>query len=511
MNFKIKNIDYILGRRTVFMNEKDAEELGVKENSRVIIDFGENKIIFFVSISKTQVGKGEVLISSDYHEKIKGKNVNVIPSPNLKSINSIKKKIFENKLKQEDFDAIIKDINDENLSQIELSSYVTSLQTVGLDDDEITYLINSMVSNGEKISFEYDVYDVHSIGGVPGNKYALVTVPILASLGLKIPKTSSKAITSAAGTADVMEVLANVNLKADEIKRIVDTVGATLAWGGSINISPADDKIIRIEQPLGIDPIPQLIASVLSKKVATSIKYLLIDIPMGNEAKVQDEQSARSLAEKFIRIGNRLGLQIECAITYGGQPLGRAIGPSLEAQEALRALEGKQTSNSFIVKSLEIAGLMLEITGFAERGQGIEIARNNLRNGKAKEKFFEIINAQGGKGIEKSDDIETGEYTYDILAELDGYISHLSNRAIVEIARSLGAPYIKEAGVWVFKKIGDKVEKNEPVLKLYAKNKDKLEQAIRLSRKTKIYGIEGMVIENLPGLRKRNRITEVKE
>ncbi|MDP8011623.1 MAG: AMP phosphorylase [Thermoplasmata archaeon] len=511
MKFRIQKSDYIIGRRTAFLNIYDAEALGVKENSRIIVDFGNYNSIFFVSLSKNQVNRSEVIITADFSNEINDEFVNIMPAPPLKSVDSIKRKIYGKKLLQDDFESIIKDINDENLSQIELSSYVTSLQTVGLDDDEIIYLINSMVSHGEKINFEYEVYDVHSIGGVPGNKYALITVPILASLGLKVPKTSSKAITSAAGTADVMEVLANVNLKAEEIKKIVDSVGATLTWGGSINIAPADDKIIKVEQPLGIDPIPQLISSVLSKKVATSIRYLLIDIPMGNETKVQDEQSARSLAEKFIRIGNRIGLKIECAITYGGQPLGRAIGPAIEAQEALRALEGKQTSNSFIVKSLEIAALMLEISGISERGEGIEIARDTLRNGKAREKFFEIVNAQGSKGIEKSEDIQLGEFTYDILSGFDGYISYLSNRSLVEIARILGAPHIKEAGLWVYKKIGDKVEKNEPVLRLYSKNKEKLEQAVRLSRKIKLYSIEGMVIENIPDIKRSKRIWEVKE
>lgn len=511
MEFRIKGTDYILGRRTVFMNEDDLIKLGLKENSRVIIDFGKNKTIFFISVSKSSVEPGHVIISLDYQNKIEKETVNIIPAPPLKSLEPIKRKIYGKKLSQDDFDSIIQDITNDNLSHIELSSYVTSLQTVGLDDDELTYLVNSMVSTGERISFEYDVYDVHSIGGVPGNKYALVTVPILAAMGLKVPKTSSRAISSAAGTADVMEVLANVNLKAEEIKRIVDGVGATLAWGGSINLAPADDKIIRVEQPLGIDPIPQMIASVLSKKLATSIKYLLIDIPMGNEAKVQDEASARSLAERFLMIGQRIGIQIECAITYGGQPLGRAIGPALEAKEALRALEGKQTSNSFIVKSIELAAILLEIAGIAGRGKGIDTARSTLKSGKAREKFFEIVNAQGSRGIENSDEIELGEFTYDITSDFDGYVSYLSNKAIVDIARSLGAPFTKEAGVWVFKKIGDKVERDEPVLRLYAKNKEKLDQAVRMSRKLKIFEIEGMVIKNIPDLKKGKTTWEAKE
>ncbi|MEM4313994.1 MAG: AMP phosphorylase [Thermoplasmata archaeon] len=498
MIVKIKDIDFNTGKREIFLNYEDSKRLGVLPGSRVLVSKKNYKKLFFVSISYSQIPIGEAIVTSESGLK-KGEEVEIINAPPLQSIESIKKKIYGEKLDYEDIKNIINDIVEDNLSHIELSSYVTAIQTLDMDDDEIVNVINAMVSTGEIIKFDYDVYDVHSIGGVPGNKYALITVPILAAAGLKVPKTSSRAISSAAGTADVMEVLARVDLSSEEIKKVVDSVGATLVWGGALGLAPADDKIIKIEQPLGLDPQAQVISSVLAKKKATSISSLLIDIPMGNEVKVKNEIEARRIAERFIRIGERIGIDVNCAITYGGQPLGRAVGPGIEAQEALRALEGKTTSNSLIVKSIELAAILLESSGIAEKGKGKEMARNILNSGKAKEKMIEIINAQGSKGIEKSEDIVLGKYNEEVLSPNDGYISYISNRAIVEIAKALGAPFSKGAGIWVSKKIGDKVEKNESIFILYSESKDKLNNALRLSRKLRLYQIEGMVLESIHG------------
>lgn len=498
MIVRIKEIDFNTGRREIFLNEEDAKEMGLKPGFRVVVSKRNYKKIFFASISSVVVSKGEAIVGDSYGIK-KGENVDISVAPPLKSVEAIKKKVYGGKLSGEEIKYIVEDIVNENLSHIEIASYLTSIQTLDLDDDEITHMIDAMVSTGDSIKFDYDVYDVHSIGGVPGNKYALVTVPILVAAGLKVPKTSSRAISSAAGTADVMEVLARVDLTMEEIKKVVESVGGTLVWGGSLNLAPADDKIIRVEQPLGLDPQAQVIASVLAKKKATSIGSLLIDIPMGDETKVKNGTEAKKLAERFIRIGERIGIDVSCAITYGGQPIGRAVGPALEAQEALRALEGKQTSNSLIVKSIELASIMLESSGIADKGKGKDIARSMLLSGKAREKMLEIMNAQGSRGIEKSDDIELGKYSEQIRASTDGYISYISNRAIVEVARTLGAPYSKKSGIWVSKKIGDKVEKNESIFILYSENSGMLDNAIRLSRKLRLYEIEGMVLERIHG------------
>ncbi len=495
MEFTCRNIDLKNGRRTVILNVRDAAKLGVGEGSRVIIYGGEISKIFFVNLSDNLLKEGECLINSDLFRTEK---VNIEPLASLKSTESIKKKIYGKSLTKVELDEIIKDIVEDNLSQIELTSYVISLQTMGMNEVEISNLVDSMVFSGETIKFDYDVFDVHSIGGVPGNKYALLTVPIAASFGIRIPKTSSRAVSSAAGTADVMEVIANVSLKPDDIRRIVNTVGATLAWGGAMKLAPADDRIIKIEQPMGIDPWGQLVASVLSKKKATNIKNLLIDIPMGNETKVENPRDAREMSDLFIRIGNRVGIDVNIAITYGGQPLGRTIGPALEAQEAMMALEGKHVSNSLVVKSVELASILMEMAGIGDQNTAKEMAYSTISNGKAREKFLEIVREQGSRNIERSEDIELGQYQYEFLSNRDGYIARISNRALVKIARSLGAPTSKKAGIYINKKIGDKIEKNEMILRLYSESKERLDQTLKLINTLNIYEIEGMVIDHYP-------------
>ncbi|MGC8992264.1 MAG: AMP phosphorylase [Thermoplasmata archaeon] len=507
MEFVCKYIDLNNGKRTVILNKNDAIKLGVNEENRVIIYGGEISKIFFVNTTDYLVKEGNCLINMDI---FKTEMVKIEPLTSLKSTEYIKKKIYGKSLSKIEVDEIIKDIVEDNLSQIELSSYVISLQTVGMNETEISNLVDSMVFTGETIKFDFDVYDVHSIGGVPGNKYALLTVPIAASFGIRIPKTSSRAISSAAGTADVMEVVANVSLKPEDIKRIVNIVGATLAWGGAMKLAPADDKIIKVEQPMGIDPWSQLVASVLSKKKATNIKNLLIDIPMGNETKVENQKDAKELGDLFIKIGNRVGIDINIAITYGGQPLGRTIGPALEAQEALMALEGKHVSNSLVVKSVELASILMEMAGVADINRAKDLAYTAISNGKAREKFFEIVREQGSKNIEKSDDIELGKYEYEYLSNRDGYISKISNRALVKIARSLGAPSSKKAGIYLNKKIGDKIEKNEMILKLYSESKERLEQTLKLINSLNIYEIEGMVIDHYPK-NSRSKISDLTE
>ncbi|MBC7292746.1 MAG: thymidine phosphorylase, partial [Thermoleophilia bacterium] len=172
-------------------------------------------------------------------------------------------------LSPEEIGDIISDIVNESLSAEEISAFVVAEHIRGMSMDEIVAMIHHMVETGDRLELDVDsIFDVHSIGGVPGNKYALITVPIAAAAGLVVPKTSSRAITSAAGTADVMEVLANVGFTLEEMRDIVKRVGAVLAWGGSVRLAPADDVLIRVERVLGLDPRCQLLASVMSKKMA---------------------------------------------------------------------------------------------------------------------------------------------------------------------------------------------------------------------------------------------------
>ncbi len=505
MELKVKRIDLEVGGYEIVLNEDDARELGLYPQERAKVGIKGNLTTAIVSVSESMIKPGEIGMFVDISEKLGVKNgdiVKVTPTTRPMSVDYIKKKINGEKLKKDEIYNIIKDITEDNLSTIELASYVTALQIRGMDMDETEWTTNAMVDTGDTIDFEYTVFDVHSIGGVPGNKYAPIAVPIAASLGLKIPKTSSRAISSASGTADLMEVLTRVDLGINDIKRIVDEVGATLAWGGAVNLAPADDKIVRVEYPLGIDPHSQVLASVMAKKKAVGADFMVLDIPMGPETKVPDERVARKYAMDFIELGSRLGIVVEAAVTYGGQPVGRAIGPALEAREAMMALEGKKVSNSLIEKATDIAGMLLELGNIVDRGEGKELAKETLKNGRAREKFLEILNAQGSKGIEKSDDIPIGKYHADIHSPDEGYISIVSNGKLVRIARTAGAPKDKGAGIILNKKKSEKVEKGEVLYTIYADSKAKLDEAVKIAKMLKPLQIEGMLLERIPSYKK---------
>lgn len=487
------------GAYEILCNQKDAEELGLHTHDRVkvINDKGEH-LSALVDITDTVVSEGEIGIFvelwRDLH-LIKNQSVTVTPTTRPVAIDLIKKKIYGNTWSQAEITTIVNDIASGVLSDIELSAYTTAVQINGMTMEEIYGLTMAMVNTGETIDWDISpILDVHSIGGVPGNKYAPITVSIVAANGLTIPKTSSRAISSAAGTADIMEVVCNVTYDAQSIKRIAKSVGGTLVWGGGVNLAPVDDAIIKVEYPLSLDPHGQVLASVMAKKKSIGAEYCVIDIPIGEGTKVGTIDNARSLARDFIVLGERIGVKTRCAITYGGQPVGRAIGPALEIKEALAILEGAEEPNSIIEKSLSLAGILLELGGVAVPNSGKDIAKKTLKSGKALEKFREIIDAQGGDPDIKSNDITPGKFTYDFPSPKDGYIEEIHNRSIIKIARMAGTPKDKGAGIILKYKKGERSERGKTLFTIYAENKRKLEDAKILASKIQPVKLEGMIL-----------------
>ncbi|UCH89312.1 MAG: thymidine phosphorylase, partial [Thermoplasmata archaeon] len=263
---------------------------------------------------------------------------------------------------------------------------------------------------------------------------------------------------------------------------------------------PADDLIIHAEYPLAIDPYSQVIASVMAKKKAMSADYLLLDIPMGSGTKVPDDELAKKYASDFMELGKRLGMKVECAITYGGQPVGSAIGPALEAREALSTLEGGKVPNSLKLKSLSLAGILLEMGGVAKPGEGKRAAKQILEKKKALEKFLEIIDAQDGNGNLTSDEIQIGKYTANFYADQDGYVDHIDNKAVVAIARAAGAPLDNGAGILFFEKKSHKVDKGDLLFTIYSSNNEKIKRAKVLCEKLTPITIEGMLLERIESL-----------
>ncbi len=503
MIFKAKVIPIRTARHTVIMNQSDTEELGLFEGDRVKLTVDRKSTTATVQIAMGFINKGEIGVSLDTAEVCgisDGDDVNLIPVPKPLSFEYIRKKLDGKKLTREEIYEIVHDIVSDALTEVELTAFVLSSYIHGMDLDEIEWLTRAMIETGETLTFEEGiVVDKHSIGGVPGNKISLLIVPTIASTGLLIPKTASRAITSASGTADTMEVLADVNLSIDEIKEITMKVGGVIAWGGATNIAPADDKIIRVEYPLAIDPKPQLLASVMAKKGAIGAENVVIDIPVGEGSKVPNIEIGKSLANDFVELGRRLGLRVTCALTYGGQPVGRAVGPALEAWEALKTMEERRGAKSLIEKALGIAGILFEMVGKALNGY--EYAKQVFESGKTLEKFKQIIEAQGGDPNIKSDDIPLGDKTYDVVSPIDGAVANVFNDRIVKVARAAGAPKDKGAGVLLFKKGGQHVKKGEILFRIYAEKEWKLDKAIEIATKEPPVIVSGMILERFPSYR----------
>ncbi|MCL2713005.1 MAG: AMP phosphorylase, partial [Methanomassiliicoccaceae archaeon] len=452
-----------------------------------------------VSISDTMLKSGEILIPRPILQKIgakEGKEIEVVYSPKPESVRSIRKKMDSEKLTKDEINEIVFDILEGKLSKIEISAWLTALYINGMDNEEIANFTQSMVNTGEKITFERTpVFDFHSLGGVPGNKITPIVVSIVAAAGLMIPKTSSRAISSACGTSDIVEVFCNVELEAAQLKEISERVGGVMAWGGSMNIAPVDDMVIEIEYPLGINPRAQMLASILSKKLAISATHLLVDIPMGAGTKVRTLEEAREYAGDLMELGTRLGMRTECAITYGDQPVGNAIGPALEAKECIKILEGSDHPASVIEKACDLAGMILEMGGIPD---GPSKAREILSSGKAFSKFREIVKAQGGSENITSDHINLGKFVHDVKAVRAGYVHSINNKDLVAIARAAGAPSDKGAGILLFRKKGQRAEKGDILFQIFADNQAKADRARDVAIKLEPMDIEGMLIKKVP-------------
>ncbi|UXM84213.1 AMP phosphorylase [Methanococcus aeolicus] len=497
---EVKFLDLDLETNAVIINEEDIKGTAYYSQDRVLIESKTCSFIGTLQSTKTMIKPGEIGVSK-YIKDIKlneGEEVRVRHAQKPQSVSYMRKKMNGQTLTADEIHTIIDEIVSKKLTNVELSAFLVSTYIRGMNTDEIVAMTKRMAETGDTIQWEKrPVVDVHSIGGVPGNKYALLTIPIVAAAGMTIPKTSSRAITSAAGTADVLEVITNVNLSCEEIQRVAKTTGGCLAWGGAVNLAPADDIIINVERPLSIDPQPQLLASVMAKKIATGIDYTVIDIPVGYGVKIKNEKEGNQLARKFIELGELLGIRVECVLTYGGQPIGRAIGPALEIKEALMALhDPKSAPNSLIEKSVSLAGVLLELGGRAQIGQGQKVAWEILESGKALEKFNEIVVEQGGT-ITKPEEIELGEYTMDIHSPKDGYVTGISNKLITKLAKEAGCPKDKKAGIFLRVKTGNNVNKGDILYTIYSSSEERLDAAVNFARRTYPIKVEGMMLKRL--------------
>ncbi|MCW8418592.1 thymidine phosphorylase family protein [Fluoribacter dumoffii] len=404
-----------------------------------------------------------------------GDEISVIHPQPLDSLSYIRSKIYGNELTSEQTEHIIKDIVSGQLSDINIAMYIAASGGDRLSKKEIIDLTRAMINSGQKLSWAFPfIVDKHSVGGLPGNRTTPIVVSIVAAFGLVIPKTSSRAITSPAGTADTMEVFTNVELSLNEMQKVVEQENGCLVWGGSMALSPADDLLIRIERTANIDSEGQMVASILSKKIAAGSNHLVIDMPIGTTAKVRSIERANSLKKLLELVAEEFDLKIKVIFSDGSQPVGRGIGPVMEALDVLAVLNcDKQAPQDLREHALTLAAHIIEFSPNVLPGQGLNIATHLLNSGKALTKFESICQAQGGlKEIKKAPIVHTIESTQ------SGIIINIDNRHISQLAKLAGAPKTKAAGVELLTELHSVVKKYQPLFRIYAETRGELNYAL---------------------------------
>ncbi len=394
-----------------------------------------------------------------------GQYVEVSPAREPESLEAVRAKIDGEILSREQMSAIINDISAHRYSDMEIAAFLISCANF-LTAPELIDMIEAMVASGSRLSWPSKlIVDKHCVGGIPGNRTSLIVVPILIAHGLTAPKTSSRAITSPAGTADTMEQLARVDLTADEMRGVVDRVGGCIVWGGHVNLSPADDILISAARPLHIDTPEQMVASIFSKKVAAGSTQLLIDIPIGPTAKVRSLDQGHRLRKLFEYAGARFGLNVEVTLTDGSQPIGRGVGPELEVRDVLSVLErAAEAPSDLRDKSLRLAGQLLEFDPGLRGGEGEARARDLLESGAARATLDRMIAAQGPS----SKDRNLGSLVHEAPAPRSGRVQAIDCFRISRMARLAGAPTDPGSGVLLLKQVGDEVRKGEPLCRIHA-------------------------------------------
>jgi len=477
MLFKVKSLNLSTGRPVAILHERKAKSLAIFVGERVRIR-KKHSIVAVLDTAKDILKENEISLSTEIMNPLnikEGEMVEVMIEPAPKTTRFILEKLKGNVLNYEKLNAIVGDIVHNTLTEAEIAYFVSAVYINGMNDGEIADLTKSMVAFGKKLKIG-DAYDKHSIGGIAGNRTTPIIVSICAASGVKIPKTSSRAITSAAGTADVVEVLANVEFSIDEIKKIVERTNGCMVWGGALGLAPADDKIIQVERLLSLDPEAQLIASILAKKIAVNAKGVLLDIPYGKSAKVKTKKDAEKLAKRFKKIAKLLKINLKTVLTDGSEPIGNGIGAVLEARDVISVLrQEKSRPLDLEKKAVYLSSLLLEIAGKSKLKESIKMAEEILKSGKAFKKFREIIAAQKGDLSEKR--LQVAKFCCTIKSGKNGKIREIDNKKIAAVARAVDCPADKKAGLYLHVHVNDKISRGSSLLTVYAATKEKLKFA----------------------------------
>ena len=474
-------------RLIVLLNLEQATAFGINLHDKVTLkrQNGES-IVADVAISDT-VPAGEIGIYLDILDKVKFTSNEVISvalaESSTASYDAIRKKMRGEKISYEEMYAIIKDISENKLDDTMMTYYVASSFFYPTTDEEMYQTAKAMAECG--VMFKYPkgeiIADKHCIGGVPGNETTMVLIPLIASLGIKIPKNFSKSITSPAATGECVNVLMDINFDKKGIEKLVEDQNCCLVWGGALDLAPADDKLIKVQYPLSMQSRAKVVSSIMAKKYAMGVTHSLIDIPVGPTAKVTTMEEAKDWKQKFEYVGKKLWMKMSVEITKADEVIGNGVGAVMQVREVLRILQQHpQRPKDLEDKVLHLAAKIIESVGMAKGKKALEIAKHQLESGKAWEKMKSIISAQKGNPDITSETLVLGNHTYDVLATHDGKLKSMDLHKVNAVCRRLGCPIINEAGMYLHKKTGDKIKKGEVIATLYALDETKLALGIEL-------------------------------
>lgn len=451
---------------------------GFSAHARVRVEAGNRRIIATLyQIDSDLLGPGEAALSESAWNRLgveDGDELHLSHPQPLNSLGLVRGRIFGQSLSRSGLQEIIADVAGGRYSDIHIAMFLTAIATRGLDDEELSYLTEAMIQAGDRLEWQREpIADKHCVGGLPGNRTTPLVVAIAAACGLWMPKTSSRAITSPAGTADTMETLAPVDLDLAQMRRVVEREGGCVVWGGAVRLSPVDDMLIRVARVMDLDAEGQLIASVLSKKIAAGSTHLVLDIPIGATAKVRSEHEGQHLGQRLESVARAFGVRSRVLLTDGSQPVGRGIGPALEARDILAVLANhEQAPADLRQRAVTLAGALLELTGRTGPGEGERLAEQTLASGRARAKFLAICQAQGGLR-----EPPTARRTYLISARRSGQVASIDNRRLGRVAKLAGAPGAPAAGVELHVKLDENVEPGQPLYTIHAETAGELNYA----------------------------------
>lgn len=410
------------------------------------------------------------------------------------AIEAIKKKLLGKPLNYKEVFSIMDEISHERLGDVLTTYFAAAGFTEGFSGEELYFMTKAMVDTGDKLHLKGIVADKHSTGGVVGTRTTMILVPIIAAAGFQIPKNSTRAITSPAGTADTMEVLAPVTFTIPKIEAFVKKVGGCIVWGGGLGLAPADDIIIQVEQPIAFESFDKVIVAVMAKKIASGATHVVIDIPVGPTMKIQHFKDAEIIAEKFKFLADKFNMKISVDMNETRQNAGRGVGPVLEAIDVLSVLEQRgDRPLALEAKALRLAGKLLDLIFLSQKKKmkisGEDVAREILVSGQALAKMKEIIKVQGGDPDIDSTHLKPGKYKYELVASKKGMVSGIDNKQISIIGRILGCPTDKKAGMVLTHKLEERVDKGDILCVFYSTDEWRLKEAVETIKHLPIYTI----------------------